>query len=316
MEYKDYYKILGVARTATEKELKQAFRKLAQQYHPDKNPGDNAAEAKFKEINEAYTVLSDAEKRSQYDRFGSQWEQQGRGGPTGGPAGGGYRNISPEEFEQIFGRMGGRGGAGGYGGAGQGGFSDFFETLFGGRNGPSSGGTRQRAGYGFGPEGVEPEPIEVAVQITLEEAFNGTSRVLQVERNRVEANIPRGVKTGSKVRMKGVAGSGDIVLRVEVLPHPRFERDGDNLTVKLPVDLYTAVLGGEVEVPTLDRAVILNIPGGTGNGKAFRLRGLGMPHLRTPEERGDLRAVVEILLPGDLSAKERTLFEELRALRK
>jgi DnaJ-class molecular chaperone len=116
--------------------------------------------------------------------------------------------------------------------------------------------------------------------------------------------------------MKGVAGSGDIVLRVEVLPHPRFERDGDNLTVKLPVDLYTAVLGGEVEVPTLDRTVILNIPGGTVNGKAFRLRGLGMPHLRTPEERGDLRAVVEILLPGDLSAKERALFEELRALRK
>jgi curved DNA-binding protein len=331
MEYKDYYKILGVERTADEKELKRAFRKLAQQYHPDKNPGDKAAEARFKEINEAYTVLSDADKRSKYDRFGSQWEQYERGGGRAedfdwggwgnaggnGGRGGTTRNMTPEEFEQFF------GGAG----AGGGGFSSFFDTLFGA--GGAGGGTqyRTRTGAGQGPRygfNFDPRPgqpgavpaetrSEVDVEVTLDEAAKGTTRVLQTEDGtRMEINIPRGVKTGSRVRMRGGTGHGDIYLRIKVTSDSRFTREENNLRVKLPIDLYTALLGGEAEVPTLDRPVVLTIPAGTQNGKIFRLRGLGMPDLKSPDQRGDLLAEVEVQLPTNLSSEEKRLFEELR----
>ncbi len=331
MEYKDYYKILGVERTADEKELKRAFRKLAQQYHPDKNPGDKAAEARFKEINEAYTVLSDADKRSKYDRFGSQWEQYERGGGRAedfdwggwgnvggsGGRGGTTRNMTPEEFEQFF------GGAG----AGGGGFSSFFDTLFGA--GGAGGGTqyRTRTGPGQGPRygfNFDPRPgqpgaapaetrNEVDVEVTLDEAAKGTTRMLQTEDGtRMEINIPRGVKTGSRVRMRGGTGHGDIYLRIKVTPDSRFMREENNLRVKLPIDLYTALLGGETEVPTLDRPVVLTIPAGTQNGKIFRLRGLGMPDLKNPDQRGDLLAEVEVQLPTNLSNEEKRLFEELR----
>lgn len=340
MDYKDYYKILGVERSADEKEIKKAFRKLAQQYHPDKNPGDKAAEAKFKEINEAYTVLSDADKRSKYDRFGAQWEQYERGGGRaedfdwggwsnmggGGNNGRGrssVRNMTPEEFEQFFGTS-----------SGGGGFSSFFDTLFGagGAGSPGTGGSgtqyRTRTGprYGFnfdprpGQQGA-PQPAEprtdVNVEVTLDEAYRGTSRVLQTEDGaRMEVNIPRGVKTGSRVRMRGGAsGMGDVYLRIMVTPDSRFTREENDLRVNLPVDLYTAVLGGEVEVPTLDRPVVLTIPAGTQNGKTFRLRGLGMPELKNPDQRGELFAVVEVQLPTNLSDEEKRLFEELRKLR-
>ena len=333
MDYKDYYKVLGVQRTADEKEIKKAFRKLAQQYHPDKNPGDKAAEAKFKEINEAYTVLSDADKRSKYDRFGSQWEQYERGGGRaedfdwGGwsNAGGGgsrsnARNMTPEEFEQFFGAGSG------------GGFSSFFDTLFGagGVGAPGTGsGTqyRTRTGprYGFnfdprqaGPGAAPAEPrTDVEVEVTLDEAYRGTSRVLQTEDGtRMEVNIPRGVKTGSRVRMRGgMGGAGDVYLRIGVSPDNRFTREENDLRVKVPVDIYTAVLGGEVEVPTLDRAVALTIPAGTQNGKTIRLRGLGMPEVKNPDQRGDLFAVVEVQLPTNLSDEEKRLFEQLRKLR-
>lgn len=331
MEYKDYYKILGVERTADEKELKRAFRKLAQQYHPDKNPGDKVAEAKFKEINEAYTVLSDADKRSKYDRFGSQWEQYERGGGraedfdwggwTGnGGRGGTTRNMTPEEFEQIF------GGAG----AGGGGFSSFFDTLFGA--GGVGGGTQYRTrtgpgqapryGFNFDPRPGQPgsAPTEtrndVNIEVTLDEAARGTTRVLQTEEGtRMEINIPRGVKTGSRVRMRGGAGNGDVYLRITVTPDSRFTREENDLRVKLPVDLYTALLGGEAEVPTLDRPVVLTIPASTQNGKTFRLRGLGMPEIKNPDQRGDLFAEVEVQLPTNLSSEEKRLLEELRKLR-
>ena len=321
MEYKDYYKILGVNRNADEKEIKRVFRKLAQQYHPDKNPGDKAAEAKFKEINEAYTVLSDPEKRSKYDRFGAQWEQYERaGGRTedfdwGGWSnmGGGRtnaRNMTPEEFEQIFGGMG----------AGGGGFSSFFDTLFGAGGAGTQYRTRTNPRYGFnfdprqaGTSQTETSS-EVNVEVTLEEAYRGTTRVLQTsDGKRMEVNIPRGVKTGSKVRIRGE--SGDVYLRITVTPDNRFTRDENNLRVKLPVDLYTAVLGGEAEVPTLDRPVALKIPAGTQNGKTFRLRGLGMPDVKTPNQRGDLLAEVDVQLPTDLSTEEKRLFEELRKAR-
>lgn len=328
MEYRDYYKILGVDRNADEKEIKRAFRKLAQQYHPDKNPGDKSAEARFKEINEAYTVLSDPEKRSKYDRFGAQWEQYARaggrpedfdwGGWSGATPGGSTytRTVTPEEFEQMFGGMGGAGG-----------FSSFFETLFGGGLGSRGAGTHYRQtrtgpryGFDFDPRPGQSEPsprTEVPVEVTLEEAYRGTTRVLQTEDGtRVEVNIPRGVKTGSRVRMRGGVQGQDVYLRVTVLPDERFTREENDLRTTVKVDLYSALLGGEVQVPTLDRPVALKIPAGTPNGKIFRLRGLGMPDLKNPDRRGDLYAEVEVELPTNLSAEEKRLFEQLRALRK
>ncbi|MCD6289138.1 MAG: DnaJ domain-containing protein [Anaerolineae bacterium] len=323
MEYKDYYKILGVDRNATEKEIRRAYRKLARQYHPDVNPGDKAAEERFKEINEAYEVLSDPEKRKKYDQFGAQWQQYERMGGRpedfdwsrwAGTGPGGQRvytrTVSPEEFEDILGGMGG--------------FSDFFQMLFGGMGRRSSAGDfgdifggqkqtfRQRPRRG--------RDIEQPVQITLEEAFHGTKRVLQMETGeRLEVTIPRGVRTGSRVRVagKGTRGNGqpgDLYLRVEVLPHATFQREGDDLKVELPVDLYTAILGGEVQVPTLERPVMLTIPPETPNGKTFRLRGLGMPNLKNPDKRGDLYARVSVQLPRHLSEREKELFRQLRDL--
>lgn len=249
MDYKDYYKILGVPRNADEKEIKRAFRKLAQQYHPDKNPGDAEAERKFKEVNEANTVLSDADKRSKYDKFGSQWEQYTRAGGrpedfnwggfgAGRPGGGQARSVSPEEFEQFM-----RGGN----------FSDFFETLFGGGDpGGRRAGPRYRTGGGSSFEpfpGAQPRNQEVPVQVTLEEAFQGATRTLESsDGTRMQANIPRGVQTGSKVRMRGAVGQGDILLKVEVAPHAHFTRTGDDLRVQVAVDLYTALLGDRKSV--------------------------------------------------------------------
>lgn len=296
MEYKDYYKILGVPRTVDEKELKKAFRKLAQQYHPDKNPGDKEAERKFKEINEAYTILSDADKRQKYDQFGPQWEQYTRSGAGG--SGGQTRTMSPDEFERIFG----------------GEFGDIFQTMFGGgRPGQQ---TRRRS-TGFDQfTGAAQTQQEVPIQITLDEAFRGTTRVLQTnDGTRMETNIPRGVKSGSKVRMRGVGGQGDVMLKVEVLPHADFTRDGDDLRVKVTVDLYTALLGGEARVPTLERPLVLTVPAGAQNGKLFRLRGQGMPQLKHPDQRGDLLAELTVTLPTNLSDEERRLFQRLRELR-
>lgn len=323
MDYKDYYKILGVSKNASKDEIKKAYRKLARKYHPDVNPDDKASEDKFKEINEAYEVLSDTEKRKKYDQFGSQWKQytsaggrpedfdwrQWSSGAAGSPGGTYTRTVSPEEFEQMFG-----GGAGG-------GFSDFFETLFGGLGGMR--GARQSSrNQTYSTRPRKGRSSEHKLQITLEEAFHGTTRVLTWDDGRrIEAKIPRGVKTGSKVRLRGqgesgVAGGepGDLFLKIEVLPHPVFKREGDDLKVTVPVDLYDAILGGEVDVSTIDKTVKLKIPAGTDNGKIFRLRGLGMPKLKNPKKRGDLYATVEVHLPKNLSAEERKLFEELRNL--
>ncbi|MEZ4864950.1 MAG: J domain-containing protein [Caldilineaceae bacterium] len=328
MDYKDYYSILGVSRSADEKELRRAFRKLARQHHPDVNPNNPEAEQRFKEINEAYTVLSDPEKRQLYDRFGAQWEEYQRAqaaginpeefarrGQAAGPGGArAYtRTMTPEEFAEIFGSTGGFGGfQGGRRAANEEGFSDFFETLFGGGQRARTGRERVRRG----------RDIEATVQLTLEEAFHGATRLLQRENGqRLEAQIPRGVRTGSRIRLGGEgetgsnsATAGDLYLNVEVLPHARFTREWDDLRLSLPVDLYTIVLGGEVQVPTLEQPVLLKIPPGTQNGKAFRLRNLGMPHLRNPDERGDLYVEVDVQVPTRLTAAQRQLFEQLRAL--
>jgi curved DNA-binding protein len=320
MNYKDYYKILGVDRKASQDDIKKAYRKLARKYHPDMNQGDKVAEEKFKEIGEAYEVLSDPEKREKYDQFGASWQQYSRSGGrpedfdwsqwTSGAPGGGTqtRSMSQEEFERMF------------GGGGLGDFSDFFEMLFGGLGQRSGGfGTRER------PAGrpVRGRDSQQTVRITLEDAFRGSNVSLQWEDGRrIAAKIPPGVKTGSRVRLSGqgegaASGgqAGDLYLNIEVAPHAVYSRDGDDLKINLPVDLYTAVLGGSVNVPTLERSVELTIPPGTQNGKVFRLRGLGMPQLRKPEERGNLFVTVQVQLPSDLTPQERELFEKLRQLR-
>ncbi|MEM7130334.1 MAG: J domain-containing protein [Chloroflexota bacterium] len=320
MEYKDYYQTLGVSKNADEKEIKKAFRTLAQKYHPDKNSGDADAEKKFKEINEAYTVLSDTEKRSQYDRFGSQWDRYARtggnpqdfwqqwGGAGGSPGGNHTRTVTPEEFERMFGGMGG--------GMGSGGFSDFFETLFGGAQ---PGGFGQPGagfdGYNAGPSSARrqaPRSSEVPVQITLEEAFSGATRTLaNNDGTRFEVTIPKGVKTGSKVRVRDPKGA---VLYLKITIEPRFgyKEEGDNLRVSTDVDLYTAVLGGEINVNTIERTIALTIPAGTQNGKIFRLRGLGIPNLKDNSTKGDLLVEVNVVVPTTLTEEQKNLFEQLR----
>ena len=306
MEYKDYYKILGVERNASEAEIKSAFRKLALQYHPDRNPGNKQAEEKFKEINEAYEVLSDPQKRARYEQLGdsySRWQQ--RGGPGNfdwgqwatGPAGGGNVHINVGDLEEIFG--------------GAGGFSDFFQSIFGGMGGMGGRQQAQRTARQEAP------PQELQVQITLEEAFRGTERSVSVDGRRLQVKIPAGARSGTKVRMAGVAQTGandrsrDLYLVVDVLPDARFERQGDDLYTNVPVDLYTAVLGGEARLQTMDGPVVLTIPAGTQPGQTIRLSGRGMPQLRTPNTRGDLYARIKVQIPRNLTPEQRKKFEEL-----
>jgi DnaJ-class molecular chaperone len=313
VDYKDYYKTLGVSKNATEKEIRQAYRKLARQYHPDVNPGDKAAEEKFKEINEANEVLSDPEKRKKYDELSSYYQQYGRmpgaSGPMGeGGFGGGryeYRTVTEEELNELFG--------------GQSPFSDFFETFFSssfapgmGQSTRTTGRTRQRATVG--------RDVESTLDVTLAEAYQGATRVLELtdpdgNTKRLEVKIPAGVDEGSRIRIagqgsQGTAGRGDLYLRVHVLPDPRFTREGTTLRTQVEAPLATAVLGGEVRVATPDgRGLMLRIPEGTANGKSFRLRGQGMPHLGQPDKRGDLYAEVKVVLPTHLSDEQRRLFE-------
>lgn len=322
MEYKDYYKILGVSKSADEKEIKKAYRKLAKQYHPDRNPDDKAAEKMFKDVGEAYEVLSDGEKRQMYDRFGSQWQNYQRGGGMGGnPFGGGMngQQIDPEVLQEILGQMLGGQQAGGFGGpqAGGSGFSSFFDSLFGG-------GARS-AGNPYGGMGGDPfggartmpaQTIEKTIEISLEEAFHGTSvKLSRPDGSAFDAKVPAGFPSGKKMRLRRAVQGQDVLLKINVRPHATFERDGDHLRVTVPVDLYTAVLGGKAEVSTIDKSGAINIPAGTSSGKTIRLRGLGMPKAGKSDERGDLLAKIEVEIPTDLTEKEIALFEQLRDLR-
>jgi curved DNA-binding protein len=321
MEYKDYYKTLGVSRDADKKEIRSAFRRLARQHHPDVNPGDPEAEERFKEINEAYEVLSDPEKRSKYDQLGRDWSrwQQTGGRPgdfdwgqwtSGAPSDQGQRVYvrygTPEDLEDLFG--GGRP------------FSDFFGQIFGGMGGPPPEGGAPR-GYEYQVRPRRGQDYEQELEISLREAYHGTTRILQKDGRRLEVKIPPGAREGTRVRMAqeggaGTAGgeSGDLYLRIRVAPDPQFERRGDDLQLSVPVDLYTAVLGSEVPVPTLNGPVMLTIPAGTQNGRRFRLRGKGMSHLRQPEQRGDLYAQIDVRLPESLASRQRDLFEEMRRI--
>ncbi|HVC20885.1 MAG TPA: J domain-containing protein [Vicinamibacterales bacterium] len=324
MDFKDYYATLGVSKTATEKELKQAYRKLARKHHPDVNPGDKAAEARFKEINEAYEVLGDPEKRKKYDELGSNWRMYEQAQRAGGPAGagapggpgwsahfgggpGGFRTMSEEEMRDLFGD--------------EDPFSDFFKTFFGGA--AAEPGRRGRAGRGRARPGRD---VEQEIELGLEDAFNGTTRRLSIKHDgharTVDVRIPAGVGDGSRVRITGEgehgaggAPSGDLYLRIRLQPHPRFERKNQDLYTRVPVALTTAVLGGETEVVTLgDRPLRLRIPPTTQNGQVFRLKGHGMPAVGKPERRGDLYATVQVQLPRHLTPEQQRLFEELAKL--
>jgi DnaJ-class molecular chaperone len=350
MQYKDYYKLLGVKRNASQKEVKAAYRKLARKYHPDVNPGNNEAETRFKEINEAYEVLSDEEKRKKYDRFGSEWEQFEKMGSQ--PGGSGDFDFSQWAAQQGYAPGGNYRTVGGTmpGGAD---FSDFFDMLFGGERVAGMGGDPfARARVGTRTVTRRGEDINQPVEITLEEAYTGTNRRLQLQVEdtcptcggtgiqnakacptcgglgvvarvkTLEARIPPGVHTGSVVRLGGEGGPGvggaprgDLRLNITVLPHRRFERKGDNLHITLPVPLYTALLGGEVRVPTLRGTnLALRIPPETQNGRVIRLGGQGMPHLGNPDQKGDLLVKVEAQLPQELTDQERNLLTDLQRI--
>jgi len=310
MDYKDYYKTLGVAKNASAKEIKAAFRKLARKHHPDVNPGNKDAEARFKEINEAYEVLGDPEKRKRYDELGANWDAFGGARGRRGAAGGWPGGVRVE-YEDL----GGGGGAGG--------FSDFFRTFFGGFGGPGGG----FAGRGFGggepdegPFSQVPSPdAEGDVELTLAEVLKGTTREVRVGdgRRRVEVRIPPGVREGSRVRVAGEGGRGrgkpgDLYLRVRIAPDPAFERRGDDLATTVHVPLTAAVLGGEAQVPTLDGSVGIKIPPETPNGQVFRLRGHGLPKQGEKGRRGDLLATLAVDLPRHLTPRQKELFEELK----
>ena len=320
MEYKDYYSILGVDRKAGQDEIKKAFRKLARKHHPDVNQGNKTSAEKFKEISEAYEVLSDPEKRRKYDELGAQWQHHQRAG--GRPEGFNwnqwqsqpnqqytYRTVSPEEFEELFGTKGG--------------YSDFFQNLFGEAARQQAGGSQGEQQFYYESHPTKGRDIEHGMQVTLEEAYYGTRRMLEWEDGRkIDAKIPRGVKTGSRVRLKGQGAPGlgggepgDLYLMIEVLPDNRFQRNDDDLATTAPVDLFTLILGGKVSVSGIDRKVKLDIPPETRNGRLFRLRGLGMPKMKQPDHRGDLYVTVEAILPQNLKAGEKELVKQWKNMR-
>jgi curved DNA-binding protein len=303
MEYKDYYKVLGLERSASADEVRKAYRKLAMQYHPDRNPGDKASEEKFKEINEAYQVLSDSQKRARYDQLGSaysNWEQRSGGQQgdfdwsqwfSGQPAGSGGTRVEFGDLNDLFG--------------GQEAFSDFFRSIFGG------GGATQTA-----TRGRPRQSYQQPVTISLDEVYRGSTRTLQSNDRRLEVRIPPGVKTGSKVRVAGGGPAGsDLYLIVDVAPDPRFEREGDDLRTSAGIDIFTAVLGGEAQVDTLEGKVTLKIPAGTQPDQVFRLSGRGLPPLKSPQKKGDLFVRVKVTIPKKLSAKQRALLEEAARLK-
>ena len=293
MEYKDYYKVLGVDRSASGDEIKRIYRKLALKYHPDKNPDDSQAEEHFKEINEAYEVLGDSTKRAKYDQLGSSYRSWERTG------------SQPGSFDWSEWMQGGQGGGVR---VDIGGFSDFFSAIFSGMSAQQQGYRTQGRRLG--------RNIKQPVTITLSEANTGTTRVLTINEKKIEVTIPPGSRTGTKVRVSGLgeAGAqktGDLFLVITIAPDARFKLEKDDLYTRVNVDLYTAILGGEVEVPTLSGNVVLTIPAGSQPDQSFRLKGRGLPNLRNKKKRGDLYVRLDITLPRDLNSRERKLFEEL-----
>ncbi|WP_286814312.1 MULTISPECIES: J domain-containing protein [unclassified Maribacter] len=308
MEYKDYYKILGVDKNATPKDIKKAYRKLAAKYHPDKTKGDKAAEEKFKEVNEANEVLSNAEKREKYDTLGANWQaydqadgdwrQYAQQQPNGQNSY--YYEGDPSEF------FGGEGG--------EGGFSSFFEQFFGGRG--AEGGRQQRSSRGFAGGDIEAE-----LPITLLEAYQGSKRTFELNGQKLRITIKPGSYDGLKLKIKGKGhpganggSKGDLYISLLIQPDPRFERKGNDLWVSKTIDLYTAILGGKIEIPTLTGSVNMSVPKATDNGKTLRLKGKGMP-IYGAKSFGDLMVKIQVTLPKNLSAEEEELFKKLKDIR-
>jgi curved DNA-binding protein len=294
MDYKDYYNILGVARNASSEEIRKAYRKMAMQYHPDHNQGDKQAEERFKEINEAYQVLNDPQKRAHYDRLGSAysgWQQRGgQGGFDWGRWTGGAPAGTRVEYGDLNDLFGGEGGM----------FSEFFRTIFGGGMG-TAGAQTSRAAPAY----------QQQVEISLEDAFHGRTMELQSGGKRKQVRIPPGVRTGSKVRVAGAGPNGmDLYLIVQVQEHPTFERKGNDLHTTAKVGAFVAILGGEAEVETMIGKVKLTIPSGTQPEQIFRLAGRGMPQLKNNEARGDLFVRLKVEIPRYLSSEQRELLEE------
>ncbi len=299
MDYKDYYQILGVARSASADEIRAAYRKLALKYHPDRNPGNKQAEEKFKEMNEAYQVLSDPQKRPRYDQLGSAYTnyQSNGGRPEGFDWGQWYSNNAGGQqvnFDDLFGGAGGGGG-----------FSDFFSAIFGGTNGMAGNQVRPRRAAQH----------EQAVTISLQEAYDGAIRVLETGGRRIQVKIPAGAKTGTKVRVANSSPDGtDLFLKISIQDDSRFERDGTDLYAPVIVDVFTAILGGDVEVATMSGKVKLTIPAGTQAEQKFRISGRGMPLLKNPLEKGDLFVQVKIRIPKNLSPEQKTYLQKARDL--
>jgi curved DNA-binding protein len=302
MEYKDYYKILGIGRDVDEKEIKRVYRQLALKYHPDKNPGNKQAEERFKEINEAYEVLGDPAKRRKYDQLGESyhaWERMG--GRQGGfdwsqwtrrPGG---VHVEVGDWGDLFGA----------------GFSDFFNAIFGGMGAQTVDFTQSRR---------RGRDIEQTIPISLSEAYQGTTRIIQLDGRHLEVKIPAGAKTGTRIRIsgKGHPGKnvpGDLYLNVQVEADSRFERKDNDLYTEVEIDLYSAVLGGERLVSTPAGPVVLTIPSGSQPGQTFRLRTRGMPRINNPRSYGDLYAKLKVHLPDKLTKEERELFHRLASLR-
>lgn len=318
MEYKDYYKVLGVDRKATEDEIKRSYRKLALEHHPDRNPGNKSSEEKFKEINEAYQVLSDPEKKKRYDQLGASYKNYTQQGGSPGnfnwedwfvqnPRSGNVR-VEVNDFGDIFGSQG------------VGDFSDFFRSIFGGMTGMRTASRSTSSQYARSNQ--PPQSFQETVPISFMEAYTGTTRRIEIDGRQKEVIIPAGAKTGTKVRVSEAVSTApnrpksDLYLVIQVAADPRYQRKKDNLYSSQEIDLYTAVLGGEVTVPTLSGNVVLSIPPGTQPGQTFRLTGRGMPQLKNPKKFGDLMVKVTIKIPRNLSSKEKELFSELKHLGK
>lgn len=303
MEYKDYYKVLGVDKNASQDDIKKAFRKLAVKYHPDKNKDNKVAEEKFKQVNEANEVLSDPEKRKKYDTLGENWRQYEHAGGAGGSSrhgnGRGGQYTYEGDFSDIFGGGGGSG------------FSDFFEQFFG--RGPAGGGRQGRPGNFKG------EDYQTDMEITLEEAYHGTHRLIQLEDEKLRITTKPGAYDDQQLRVKGKGGkgskgnAGDLYVRVHISPHPKYTRKGDDLYATHTIDLFTAVLGGATIVDTLSGQIKVKIAAGTQPGKTIRIKGKGMPVYGKANTFGDLYVELQVHIPETLTDKQRELFEQLRS---
>jgi curved DNA-binding protein len=314
MEYKDYYKILGVSKTATKDEIKKRYRVLARKYHPDKNPDDKSAEDRFKEVQEAYEVLGNDEHREKYDRLGANWKQYANAGSSGG-----------FDFSEWAKRGGGRSYRSSYddmfGGGGN--FSDFFQSFFGGGFGGGDPFGGQGFGGGSGFRQAKGRDYRSEININLTDAYNGTSTLLNVGGEKIRINIKPGVKNGQTLRVKGKGApasgggqNGDLLLKVNVANNTSFKIHENDLILDLHVDLYVAMLGGKITFNTFGNPISITLPPETPNGKTLRLKGKGMPVFGHPGRYGDLYLNVVVALPENLSDEEKSLFGKLSALRK